>query len=440
MTTLWGGAFSAGPAAMVAAFTESLSFDRILFADDCAVLAAHAAVLSRAGVLTPEEATVVRAALRALAEEAADGRVAFDPSDEDVHTTVERLLLERLPDVAPKVRAGLSRNDRVATAVRLWLRREGTLALAALCDLSEILCARAQEHADAIMPGYTHLQRAQPITLGHHLLAHVAAFLRDAERLQQALARADVSPLGAGALAGSTLGLDAAAAAADLGFREVTANSLDAVAARDHLAEFLAAAAICGVHCSRLGEEVVLWVSQEFGFATLDDTTATGSSLMPQKRNPDVAELARGKAGRLIGDLTSLLVTMKGLPLAYNRDLQEDKEPLFDAVVTLRTMLPALGETVRLLRFNTSTMAAAGEDPMLRATDAAEALVRAGVPFREAHEQVGTAVRQGMSLPAVGPGDAAASIALRPTPGPSRASVDAQLRSAQEALASLRPR
>lgn len=432
MTKLWGGAFATGPDAAVAAFTSSLGFDRILFADDCAVLAAHARALGRAGIITPDEVAVATHALGVLATEAP----AFEDEDEDVHTTVERLLLDRIPGVASKLRAGLSRNDRVAATVRVWLRREGKSALRALCDLIETLARRAAEHAGMVMPGYTHLQRAQPITLGHHLLAHVWAFLRDAERLRDALARADVSPLGSGALAGSTLGLDAAATASDLGFARVAENSLDAVASRDHMAEVIAAAAICGVHCSRLGEEIVLWVSQEFGFARLDDTTATGSSLMPQKRNPDVAELARGKAGRLIGDLTGLLVTMKGLPLAYNRDLQEDKEPLFDAVGTLQLMLPALGQTIGLLRFDPSALAAAAGDPALLATDEAEALVRDGVPFRDAHERIGAAVRGGTLVPA---GNASMSIAARRAPGPSPDSVQAQLIEAAARLAALRP-
>lgn len=432
MTKLWGGAFSAGPAESVAAFTSSLGFDRILFADDCAVLGAHAEALAGAGVLTPEEATTARAALRALAAE----DPAFDPSDEDVHTTVERLLLEKIPDLAGKLRAGLSRNDRVAAAVRVWMRREVSLVSAALSGLIDVLMARAAEHSATIMPGYTHLQRAQPITLGHHLMAHAWAFLRDIERFTDALRRANVSPLGSGALAGSTLGLDAAAAAADLGFDRVAENSLDAVASRDHIAEVLAAAAICGVHCSRLGEEIVLWVSREFAFASLHDSTATGSSLMPQKRNPDVAELARGKSGRLIGDLTGLLVTMKGLPLAYNRDLQEDKEPLFDAVVTLRLMLPAIAETVRLLDFDGEAMAAAAQDPALLATDVAEALVRDGVSFRDAHERVGEDVRAGSLSPS---GDAASSVASRGAPGPSQASVLSQLQEAAARLAASRP-
>jgi len=459
MTKLWGGRFADGPAPEVLAFTESASFDHVLVREDCAVLGAHAAALARAGLLEPAQADQAREALEVIAEQIASGRVLPVPGDEDIHTTVERVLLDRLPDVGGRLRAGLSRNDRVAAALRLWTMARGRELSAALADLIEVLIARAEEHREAILPGYTHLQRAQPVRLAHHLLAHGFALARDGERVRDAIARADASPLGAGALAGSTLGLDANATATDAGFHAVLANSLDAVAARDFVAEMLAAAAIAGVDLSRLGDEIVLWTSEEFGFAELADPYATGSSLMPQKKNPDVAELARGKAGRLIGNLTGLLATLKGLPLAYNRDLQEDKEPLFDSMRTLGLMLPALTGAIRTLRFDTAAMAAATEGGMLLATDLAEHLVRKGVAFRDAHEVVGKVVRRALErgIPladvpleelrgfsdAFGPEvrevlSARASVDQRGAPGPDPGSIDAQIEMLHEQLTALR--
>ncbi|MCA1830149.1 MAG: argininosuccinate lyase, partial [Actinobacteria bacterium] len=301
-----------------------------------------------------------------------------------------------------------------------------------------VLAERAREHRDTLMPGYTHLQRAQPVTVGHHLLGHAFAFVRDARRMHGALARADESPLGAGALAGSTLGLDAEATARDLGFARAMPNSLDAVSSRDFVAEWLAAVAICGVHLSRLGEEIVLWTSSEFGFADLADEQATGSSLMPQKKNPDVAELARGKAARLIGDLTTILTLVKGTPLAYNRDLQEDKEPLFDSVRTMLLMVPALSRALASLSVDTGRAARAASAPALLATDLAEEFVRSGMPFREAHERVGEAVAagtlEGLAAEVGVELDARASIGRRAAPGPSPASIDAQLALIEQSL------
>jgi argininosuccinate lyase len=441
MTRLWGGRFSGEPAVALLAFTESLSFDHVLAADDCAVLAAHARALARAKVLTDEEAGSVAEFLDAIAADIGTGAVKFEASDEDIHSVVERELLSRSPEIGPKVRAGLSRNDRVVTAVRLWLRREGRQIVDLLAVLIDTLAERAREHRETLMPGYTHLQRAQPVTVGHHLLAHAFALERDARRMLDALARADESPLGSGALAGSTLPLDATTSARDLGFADAMPNSIDAVSARDFVAEWLAASAICGVHVSRLGEEIVLWTSSEFGFAALADEHATGSSLMPQKKNPDIAELARGKAGRLVGNLTSLLVTLKGLPLAYDRDLQEDKEPLFDSVKTLALMLPALTQAVRSMVFHAAATTDAAAAPDLFATDVAEELVRRGAPFRDAHERVGEAVRTG-SLPALAAElgialDARTSVQRRAAPGPSGDSIDAQLERIAHALAKL---
>jgi argininosuccinate lyase len=391
VSRLWGGRFEAGLAPEALAFTRSASFDRRLVREDCRVLAAHAAALAGGGILSRAEAGAVATALTQIAEDVASGAFPVLPEDEDVHSTVERALLERMPEVAPKVRAGLSRNDRVATALRLWMLDALTRVRRHLRDLIGALVERAASEVWTVMPGYTHLQRAQPVTLGFHLLGHAHALRRDVQRLDDAAGRCRGLPLGAGALAGSTLPLDPAAGEAlGLGGRM---QALDAVSARDFAAEFLAAAAILGAHCSRLAEEIVLWTTTEFGFAELHDAYATGSSLMPQKKNPDVAELARAKAGRLIGNLAGLLATMKGLPLAYNRDLQEDKEPVFDSADALDAALPALAGAVRTIRFERARMRSAATDPLLLATDLAEHLVTKGVPFAEAHEAVGNAVR-----------------------------------------------
>jgi argininosuccinate lyase len=392
VTRLWGGRFSRGPADATIAFTSSIGFDRRLVHQDCAILAAHARALARAGILADEEAAIAADALKNVAEDIASGAFAVSDADEDIHSAVERALLERIPETAARLRAGLSRNDRVAAALRLWLKDAIADLTAALGGLIETLRSAASQHADTVLPGYTHLQRAQPVRLSDHLEAHASALSRDADRLAACATRADASPLGAGALAGTTLPIDRDAVARDLGFATVIANTLDAVSARDFAAEFLSAAAICGVHLSRLAEEIVLWTTSEFGFAELDDAFATGSSLMPQKKNPDVAELTRGKAGRLIGDLAGLLATLKGLPLAYNRDLQEDKEPVFDAADALLGMLTALDGLLGTLRFRTDRMGDAAEDWTLRATALAEFLVTKGVPFREAHEAVGRLV------------------------------------------------
>jgi len=459
VTKLWGGRFESEPAREMMAFTESLSFDRLLVVEDCTVLAAHARALARAGVLDEDDARSVGITLEGIAKEVTAGSFVFVESDEDIHTAVERALLERLPEVGPRVRAGLSRNDRVAAALRLWLLRHGRSVAGATCDLIDVLIARAEEFPDAVLPGYTHLQRAQPVRLAHHLLAHAFAFERDVRRMLDALGRTDVSPLGAGALAASTLGLDAVTTARDAGFGFVSPNSIDAVSDRDFVAEFCGAVAIAGVHSSRLGEEMVLWTSTEFGYATLADEFATGSSLMPQKKNPDVAELARGKAGRLIGNLAGLLATLKGLPLAYNRDLQEDKEPLFDSVATMLVMLPALTGAVRTIRFDVDAMSEASTDGMLLATDLAEYLVAKGVSFRDAHDVVGRVVQRALSQDrslaelsteelralsdAFAPDvhevlSARASVERRSAPGPSAASVATQIKHLKQALTQIR--
>ncbi|MSO78794.1 MAG: argininosuccinate lyase [Acidimicrobiia bacterium] len=375
------------------AFTESLSFDIALAPDDIEGSRAHVRGLGRAGLLTDTEVQAILGALDTVDQEIADGSFVLAPSDEDVHTAVERRVTEIAGDAGAKLHTGRSRNDQVATDLRLWLRREGTAAAARTHVLQATLLDRAAAAGDTYLPGYTHLQRAQPVLLAHHLLAHFWALSRDVTRWRDALTRANVSPLGAGALAGSSLPLDPDAVAAELGFAGRFENSLDAVSDRDFVAEALFVAALEQVHLSRIGEELVLWSSEEFGFVRLADAYTTGSSMLPNKKNPDVAELARGKAGRLIGNLTGFLATLKGLPLAYNRDLQEDKEPLFDALNTLSLSLVALRGVFETLEFLTEPMQHAADDATTAATDLAEQLVREGMPFRDAHAAVGSIVR-----------------------------------------------
>jgi argininosuccinate lyase len=389
---LWGGRFAGGPAEALARLSVSVQFDWRLAPYDLLSSKAHARVLHRAGLLDDAELTAMIGALDEVSDAVAGGRFRPTIEDEDVHTALERALLERLGTLGGKLRAGRSRNDQVATDLRLYLRDHARRVAVAVTDLSGAIVDVAEAHIDTPAPGMTHLQHAQPISFGHQLLAHVHAFARDVDRLRDWDARASVCALGAGALAGSSLPLDPRGVAAELGFDRAFANSIDAVSDRDFAAEFLFVAALIGVHLSRLGEELVLWTSREFGWVELDDAFSTGSSIMPQKKNPDVAELARGKCGRLIGGLVSLLTTLKGLPLAYDRDLQEDKEPVFDAVDTLLVVLPALTGTVATMRVRTERLAKAAPDGFSLATDVAEFLVRQGVPFRSAHEAVGELV------------------------------------------------
>jgi argininosuccinate lyase len=388
-TRLWGGRFESGPADALARLSVSVQFDWRLAPYDLLASAAHARVLRKAGLLDGTELARLLAALDDLGQACRDGRFRPLASDEDVHTALERGLLERVGVLGGKLRAGRSRNDQVATDLRLYLRDHVRLIVSRVAELQTALLEQAAEHTRSPAPGMTHLQHAQPVVFGHQLLAHVHALNRDIGRLRDWDRRAAVSPLGAGALAGSSLPLDPEAVAAELGFDSAAPNSMDAVSDRDFAAEFCFAAALLGVHLSRLGEEVVLWSSQEFGWVEIDDAYATGSSIMPQKKNPDVAELARGKAGRLIGGLTGLLATLKGLPLTYNRDLQEDKEPVFDAVDTVLLILPALAGLVSTMRVDTGRLAAGASTGFALATDLAELLVRRGVPFRDAHEVVG---------------------------------------------------
>jgi len=397
VATLWHGRFEGGPAEALQALNDSLPFDRRMFREDIAGSRAHVRMLSSVGLMSEVDSEAVLAALDAVEAEMADGSFAFAAGDEDIHTAVERRVTELAGDAGARLHTGRSRNDQVATDLRLWTLRElGDLARL-ITTFQGTLAARADEAADAYLPGYTHLQRAQPVLLAHHLLAHGWALARDVDRLLDARDRADVSPLGAGALAGSSLPLDPDSVAADLGFAARFENSMDAVGDRDFVAESLFALALLGVHLSRIGEELVLWSSEEFGFVDLDDAFSTGSSMLPQKKNPDVAELARGKAGRLIGHLTGLLATLKGLPMAYNKDLQEDKEPLFDAFDTVRLTLAALDGMVSTLAFRTDRMADAADSPYAAAIDLAEYLVAAGTPFRDAHAVVGALVRAALA-------------------------------------------
>jgi len=391
---LWGGRFAAGPAAALEALSRSTHFDWRLADDDLTGSIAHAHVLARAGLLTQAETSAMVDALERLRADVASGAFGPAPDDEDVHTALERGLIERAgPELGGKLRAGRSRNDQIATLVRMYLRRSARELSGLVLDVVDALLTQVEQAGDAPMPGRTHLQHAQPVLLAHHLLAHVWPLLRDVRRWRDWDVRAARSPYGSGALAGSSLGLDPAAVAAELGFDGPVENSIDGTASRDVVAEFSFVAAMVGVDLSRLAEEVVLWSTQEFGFVRLHDAFSTGSSIMPQKKNPDVAELARGKAGRLIGDLTGLLATLKGLPLAYNRDLQEDKEPVFDAVDQLDVLLPAFAGMVATLTFDTERMATLAPQGFSLATDVAEWLVREGVPFRVAHEVAGACVR-----------------------------------------------
>ena len=388
-TRLWGGRFAAGPAEALARLSLSVHFDWRLARYDLRASRGHARVLHRAGLLTGDELDAMLKALADLDRAVEEGSFRPTVADEDVHTALERGLLERLGTLGGKLRAGRSRNDQVATDLRLYLRDHARLVVSRITELQTALVDQAVSARDIPAPGMTHLQHAQPVLFGHQLLAHVHALDRDISRLRDWDRRTAVSPLGSGALAGSSLPLDPVTLAAELGFDSAAANSMDAVADRDFAAEFCFAAAMIGVHLSRIGEEIVLWSSQEFSWVEIDDAYATGSSIMPQKKNPDVAELARGKAGRLIGGLTGLLTTLKGLPLTYNRDLQEDKEPVFDAVDTLLLVLPALAGLVATLRINEQRLRSTASTGFTLATDLAEYLVRRGVPFREAHEVVG---------------------------------------------------
>ncbi|HWM36995.1 MAG TPA: argininosuccinate lyase [Streptomyces sp.] len=392
---LWGGRFADGPSAALEKLSASVHFDWRLAPYDIAGSRAHARVLHKAGLLTAEELQQMTAGLDVLERDVADGSFTGTIADEDVHTALERGLLERLgAELGGKLRAGRSRNDQVATLFRMYLRDHARILGGLLADLQEALIGLAEAHPDVAMPGRTHLQHAQPVLFAHHVLAHAQALSRDAERLRQWDARTAVSPYGSGALAGSSLGLDPEAVAADLGFEHgSSANSIDGTASRDFVAEFAFITAMTGVDLSKIAEEVILWNTKEFSFITLHDAFSTGSSIMPQKKNPDIAELARGKSGRLIGNLTGLLATLKALPLAYNRDLQEDKEPVFDSCDQLEMLLPAFTGMMATLTVHRERLAELAPAGFSLATDIAEWLVKRGVPFRVAHEVAGECVK-----------------------------------------------
>ena len=393
--SLWGGRFTGNTSDALARLSKSTHFDWRLAPYDIAGSRAHARVLHRAGLLDDAGLAAMLDGLARLLVDVQSGAFGPDEEDEDVHTALERGLIERAgADVGGRLRAGRSRNDQVATLFRMYLRDHARTMSALVLEVVDALVAQSHQHIDVAMPGRTHLQHAQPVLLAHHLLAHAWALLRDVERWQDWDRRAATSPYGSGALAGSSLGLDPEAVAADLGFTSAVGNSIDGTASRDFAAEFAFVSAMTAVDISRLAEEVVIWSTKEFSFVTLDDAYSTGSSIMPQKKNPDVAELARGKAGRLVGDLAGLLTTLKALPLAYNRDLQEDKEPVFDGVDTLEVLLPAFAGMIATLRFNTERLESLAPQGFSLATDIAEWLVRKDVPFRVAHEVAGTCVRE----------------------------------------------
>jgi|TARA_B100001059_G_scaffold55058_2_gene49717 argininosuccinate lyase len=399
---MWKGRFSKATADLVQQYGESISYDWRLYPHDILGSIAHARALVKAGILTESEFSQIENGLHEIENEITEGHFEFSIEHEDIHMNIEAALTERIGAAGAKLHTARSRNDQVATDTRLYSRDAIDNLLNLIGGLQNALLDQASRYAETILPGYTHLQRGQPVTVGHHLLAYVEMLARDKSRLTEARLRVNVSPLGSGALAGSTINLDREAIAAELGFDSITTNSMDAISDRDYIAELLFDFALIGAHLSRLSEDLILWCSSEFGYVTLSDAHTTGSSLMPQKKNPDVCELTRGKTGRLYGNLTSILTSVKGLPLTYNRDLQEDKEPLFDSIDTLTIAFKVNTEMISEMEINEDACAAASEDPLLLATDLADWLVKQGVPFRAAHELVGkavaTSVQSGISL------------------------------------------
>ncbi|MGI9861103.1 argininosuccinate lyase [Moorella naiadis] len=389
---LWGGRFTRTTDRLVEDFHSSISFDQRLYKEDIAGSIAHARMLAAVGLITPAEGAAIIKGLEEIRADIEAGRVAFDVGAEDIHMNIEKLLTERIGEAGKKLHTARSRNDQVALDLRLYLKGEIPAVKELLAGLQQVLVNLAAQHLHTVMPGYTHLQKAQPVTLAHHLLAYFEMFYRDQQRLDGCLVRVDVMPLGAGALAGTTLPIDREMVARELGFRAISANSLDAVADRDFVVDFLAAASLIMMHLSRLAEEIILWSSEEFGFLELDDAYSTGSSMMPQKKNPDVAELVRGKTGRVYGHLMGMLTVLKGLPLAYNKDLQEDKETLFDVLDTVKGCLLVFTPMLQTARFRVERLQADAASGFAAATDVAEYLVRKGLPFREAHAVVGSLV------------------------------------------------
>lgn len=394
---MWKGRFTQDTSTLVEQFGESISYDWRLFPHDIAGSIAHARAQLKAGLLNQEEFSSIEKGLREIEADIVAGKFEFRTSLEDIHMNIESELTKRIGAAGGKLHTARSRNDQVATDTRLYCRTQIDAITSAVSTLQKVLVDQAGRYAETVMPGYTHLQRGQPVTVGHHLLAYVEMLQRDKGRLSDCRTRLNVSPLGSGALAGSTINLDRAAIAAELGFDGVTHNSMDAIADRDYIAELLFTISMCGVHLSRLSEDLILWCTSEFGFVHLSDAHTTGSSLMPQKKNPDVCEITRGKTGRLVGNLMNLLVAMKGLPITYNRDLQEDKPPLFDSVDTILLVLAVNTEMIAAMEMREDKCLAAASDPMLLATDLADALVKSGVPFRTAHELVGKAVALSIS-------------------------------------------
>lgn len=392
MAKLWGGRFSKDTDQLMEDFHSSIRFDQKLYDWDIRGSIAHARMLGDTGIITKEEAAKLMAGLEGILADVEAGQITFDPSDEDIHMNLERLLTERIGDVGKKLHTGRSRNDQVAVDLRMYVRHEVVETQKLLAGMIEVLLNLADQHQQTIMPGYTHLQRAQPVTLSHHLLAYVEMFRRDFNRLSNWRNQNNIMPLGSGALAGTTFPLDREQTAKELGFDAPCLNSLDGVSDRDFVLDYLTAAAIGMMHLSRFSEEIILWASQEFAFIDLDDAYSTGSSIMPQKKNPDVAELVRGKTGRVYGALMALLATMKSLPLAYNKDMQEDKEGLFDAVETWQKSLLIFTRMVETMRVRTDQMAKATKGGFTNATDLADYLVRKGLPFRDAHAVVGQLV------------------------------------------------
>ena len=389
---MWKGRFSQPTADLVQRYGESVSYDWRLYKHDIAGSIAHAGAQVKAGLLTEEEFQAIKTGLESILADIEQNNFTWSQELEDVHMNIESELTRRIGAPGAKLHTARSRNDQVATDTRLYCRAEIDDIIERTRNLQRSLVGKAKQYADTMMPGYTHLQRAQPVTMGHHLLAYVEMLARDVSRLEDARKRLNISPLGSGAIAGSTICLDRRGIADELGFADVTENSMDAIADRDYIMETLFDLALIGAHLSRMSEDIILWCSSEFGYVTLSDAHTTGSSLMPQKKNPDVAELTRGKTGRLYGNLTAVMVAVKGLPLTYNRDLQEDKEPLFDSIDTIKLALNVNAEMIAAMTVNVETALAAASDPMLLATDLADYLVRNGVPFRHAHELVGKAV------------------------------------------------
>jgi argininosuccinate lyase len=389
---MWGGRFTKGTDKVVEDFHSSISFDQRLYKQDIMGSIAHARMLGKQGIIACEEADTIISALEGILLDINEGKVEFEVGAEDIHMNIEKLLTERIGDTGRKLHTARSRNDQVALDVRMYLKEEITATIGLLKKLQQSILDMAEKHTDTVMPGYTHLQRAQPITFGHHLMAYFQMLKRDIERLQDCYKRTDIMPLGSGALAGTTFFLDRDAVAKELGFSAITQNSLDGVADRDFAIEYCAAASITMMHLSRCCEEIILWSSAEFQFIDLDDAYSTGSSIMPQKKNPDVAELIRGKTGRVYGDLMAILTMMKSLPLAYNKDMQEDKEALFDAIDTLKGCLSVFAPMLKTMKIKKEVMAKAAAGGFTNATEVADYLTKKGIPFRLAHEIVGKLV------------------------------------------------